>query len=85
MHGCDDGVRKKSPSRQAVTSPPGEKTAISKFADGKPVFFLDVNAKFLATDSTLPREIMPDLLHSNAEGCEIRAGVIVPNVKELLK
>ena len=49
------------------------------------MFFLDVNAKFLATDSTLPREIMPDLLHSNAEGCEIRAGVIVPNVKELLK
>ncbi len=63
-----------------------ETNAIVKtFADGKTVFFLDINAKFLAADGTLSKEIMPDLLHPNEKGYEIWAEAIAPKVRELLK
>lgn len=58
---------------------------IKTLADGKTVFFLDVNAKFLTPDGTLSRDIMPDLLHPNAKGYEIWAEAIAPKVKELMQ
>jgi lysophospholipase L1-like esterase len=58
---------------------------IKGFADGKKVFFLDINAKFLEADGTLSKDIMPDLLHPNAKGYEIWADAIAPKVKELLQ
>jgi lysophospholipase L1-like esterase len=58
---------------------------IKTFADGKTVFFLDINSKFLQADGTLTRDIMPDLLHPNERGYEIWAQAIEPKVKELLK
>ena len=40
--------------------------------------------KFLDKDGTLPRDIMPDLLHPNAKGYEIWAEAIEPSVKKLM-
>ncbi|MBN1396229.1 MAG: hypothetical protein JW959_14495, partial [Pirellulales bacterium] len=57
---------------------------ISKFDDGKRVFYLDIGEKFLNSDGRLGREIMPDLLHLNAKGYEIWAEAIEPSVKKLM-
>lgn len=57
---------------------------IAKFADDEKVFFLDINDKFLEEDGTLPKSIMPDLLHPNAEGYEIWANAVEPTVKKLM-
>jgi lysophospholipase L1-like esterase len=58
---------------------------IKGFADDKKVFFLDVGSKFLAPDGTLPKDVMPDLLHPNEKGYQIWADAIEGRVKELLK
>jgi len=57
---------------------------IAKLADGKNVYFMDIGPKFLDKDGTLPRGIMPDLLHPNAKGYEIWAEAIEPQVKKLM-
>jgi len=57
---------------------------IEKFADNKNIFYLNINKTFLADDGTLPREIMPDLLHPNAKGYELWAEAIEPTVAKLL-
>jgi lysophospholipase L1-like esterase len=58
---------------------------IAKFADGKMVRFLDLNAKFLAPDGTLPKEIMPDFLHPNLKGYEIWAAAMREPLAQMLK
>jgi lysophospholipase L1-like esterase len=58
---------------------------IKKLADGKTVYWMDINSKFLAPDGTLSRDIMPDLLHPNDKGYEIWAEAIAPKVKELMQ
>lgn len=72
----DDKLRKQNEETNAI---------IKGFADNKKVYFMDINAKFLGTDGSLSKEIMPDLLHPNAKGYEIWAEAIEPKVKELLK
>ncbi|TCO87406.1 lysophospholipase L1-like esterase [Chthoniobacter flavus] len=63
-----------------------ETNAIIKgYADNKKVFYMDINAKFLQSDGTLSKDIMPDLLHPNAKGYEIWAEAIAPKVKELMQ
>ena len=57
---------------------------ISKLADGQNVFYLDIGPKFFAADRTLSQQIMPDLLHPNAEGYEIWAEAIEPTVAKLM-
>ncbi|MDF1741657.1 MAG: platelet-activating factor acetylhydrolase IB subunit [Verrucomicrobiales bacterium] len=57
---------------------------IAKLADDKKVFFMDINDQFLEKDGTLSKDIMPDLLHPNAEGYEIWSKAIQPKVKELM-
>ncbi len=57
---------------------------IAKLADDKKVYFMDINDKFLEKDGTLPKEIMPDLLHPNADGYEIWSKAIEGKVKELI-
>jgi len=56
----------------------------AKLADGKQVFFLDIGKKFLEEDGTLPRRIMPDLLHLSQEGYRIWAAAIEAEVKKLM-
>lgn len=58
---------------------------IAGFADGKRVHFKDIGNSFLKPDGSLPREIMPDLLHLNAQGYQLWADAIEPKVKELMK
>lgn len=57
---------------------------ISKLADGQNVFFLDIGPKFLAADGTLSKDVMPDLLHLNANSYATWAESIEPTVKELM-
>lgn len=57
---------------------------IAKLADGKTVFYQDIGGEFLLPDGTLPRDIMPDLLHLNKTGYQKWADAIAPKVKELL-
>lgn len=58
---------------------------ISGFADGKRVHYMDIGNTFLKPDGTLPKEIMPDLLHLNAQGYQMWADAIASKVKELMK
>lgn len=57
---------------------------LAGYADGKHVFYLDVNHEFLDDDGRLPKSIMPDLLHPNAKGYAIWAKAMGPTVKKLL-
>ncbi len=52
--------------------------------DGDMVSFLDINASFLADDGTLPKSIMPDLLHPNEAGYQKWAEAIEPAIVKLL-
>lgn len=58
---------------------------ISGFADKKRVFYMDIGNTFLKPDGTLPKEIMPDLLHLSAQGYQRWADAIEGKVKELMK
>ncbi len=57
---------------------------IAAYADDERVFYLDINDQFLDDDGTLPKSIMPDLLHPNAKGYEIWAAAMEPTVKRLM-
>lgn len=56
---------------------------IAKLDDGKMVNYLDIGAKFIGADGTLPKDIMPDFLHLNGKGYQIWADAIEPKLKEL--
>lgn len=59
---------------------------ISKLDDGgKTVKYLDIGDKFLQSDGTLTKDIMPDFLHLSARGYEIWGEAILPTLKELLR
>jgi lysophospholipase L1-like esterase len=60
-------------------------TLIAKLDDGQMVKFLDLDPKFLEFDGTLPRSIMPDLLHPNAKGYQVWADAMEPTLDEMLK
>ncbi len=49
------------------------------------VAYLDIGAKFLAADGTLPKDIMPDFLHPNEKGYQIWADAIIDKVKQMLQ
>ena len=58
---------------------------IPTLADNQHVFFMDIGARFLAADgATLPKDIMPDLLHPNGKGYEIWAEAVKAKLNELL-
>jgi beta-glucosidase len=70
-------------------SPQREKNAkaseiASKAADGQMVHYMDIGQKFLESDGTLSREIMPDLLHLNEKSYTIWGEAIDAKVAELL-
>lgn len=60
---------------------------IKKYADGRRVFWQDINAVFLEKDAekTLPRSVMPDLLHPNTEGHQRWADAVLPTIRKLVK
>jgi len=58
---------------------------LPSLADGKQVFFLNLNQAFLGPDGTLSTEIMPDLLHPNARGYAIWADAMAPTLDALMR
>lgn len=58
---------------------------ISKTADNKMVYYLNINDKFLDEQGTLTREIMPDLLHLSEKGYQIWAEALEPTLEKLMK
>ncbi len=54
-------------------------------ADGRQVFYLDINSVFLKPDGSVNAARMPDLIHPNAEGAEAMAAAIRPTLDELLR
>ena len=71
----DDGRRQVNEKANAI---------FKKLADGKDVHYLDIGDKFLETDGTLTRKIMPDLLHLSVEGYTIWAESIEPTLKKIM-
>lgn len=53
-------------------------------ADGRRVFFLDVNKAFLGADGSLPANVMPDALHPNEAGYAIWARAMQPELDRLM-
>jgi beta-glucosidase len=58
---------------------------LPKLADGKHVVFFNMNMAFLAPDGTLSKDIMPDLLHPNAEGYKIWQREMQPELDKLMR
>ena len=58
---------------------------IARLHDGQAVHYLDIGAKFLYPDGTLPTDFMPDLLHPNEVGYAIWAAAIKEPLAKLLK
>lgn len=58
---------------------------LAKLDDGKRVKFMDIGSKFLEPDGTLPREIMPDLLHPNEKGYQIWSDAMAGTLESMLK
>jgi len=58
---------------------------IAKMADDEKIFYLDIADSFLDDDGTLPKSIMPDLLHPNKKGYQIWAEAMEPMIAKLMK
>jgi len=60
-------------------------TLLPALADGKRVFFLNINPAFLGEDGSLSPAIMPDLLHPNAAGYRIWQGAMQETLTRLMR
>jgi lysophospholipase L1-like esterase len=72
---------KDSPQRAQVTE---INKALAKLKS-KNVEFLDIGRKFLEPDGTLPRSVMPDLLHPNEKGYQIWAEAMESTLAKMLR
>lgn len=77
--------RGENPSDRLRTHNAAINELLKPLADGQKVHFLDIGKSFLAPDGSLPREIMPDLLHLSPKGYQIWADAIRSKVTELMK
>lgn len=59
-------------------------TLASRMADGRRIFYLDINGVFLRPNGTIPKSLMPDFEHPSAKGCQAWAEAIEPTVAALL-
>lgn len=75
--------RGEGPSAQREKNAAASEIA-SQLADGKMIHYLDINQGFLTDDGTLPRTIMPDLLHPNEEGYRIWSEAIESTIADLM-
>ena len=62
----------------------GANEIISKLADDKNVFYLDIGPKFLDASGNLSKEVMPDLLHLNEKSYRTWAESTEEMVKKLM-
>lgn len=58
---------------------------LAKMDGNNSVKYMDIGAKFMNEDKTLPKEIMPDFLHLSRKGYEIWAEAIKPTIEEMSK
>lgn len=58
---------------------------ISKFEDGKSVFYKDIGKEFLDAKGGLPGEIMPDYLHLSPKGYDLWGKAIKGDIEQLVK
>ena len=77
----DGSERGSMEKRYATNQRAGELCA--QLADGKHVFYLDVNAAFLRPDGEIDRKLMPDLLHPSPEGAKAWAEAMEPTLSRL--
>lgn len=75
------GAKSDDPLRKLNTS---INQIIAGYADGKKVFFLDINSEFLDDDGTLPKSVMPDLLHPHEAGYATWAKAMEPSIAKLM-
>lgn len=73
----------RSAKAMEATLKAGELTA--KLADGKQVFWLDVNPVFLRPDGTINTDLMPDLIHPNSAGAETWVQAVLPTLNLLME
>lgn len=57
---------------------------ISKLADDKIIFYMNINKIFLRPDGTIPADLMPDFEHPSARGHKLWAETIEPKVSALM-
>ncbi|UUO06552.1 platelet-activating factor acetylhydrolase IB subunit [Blastopirellula sp. J2-11] len=62
----------------------GTNEIIKDLADGKNVFYLNINDTFLTEDGVLTKEVMPDLLHPHAKGYRMWAEAVEPTIAKLM-
>ncbi len=58
---------------------------LKELADGKKVFFADINQAFLTKDGVLEKSVMPDLLHPNAHGYDLWVDAVIPEINKVMK
>jgi len=57
---------------------------ISKIADGRKIYYLDIGDKFVEADGSISDEIMYDYLHLTTKGYKIWAEAMEPKLAELM-
>ena len=57
---------------------------MSKLADGKKIFYMDIDKIFLRKDGTIPATLMPDFEHPSEQGHLVWAKAIESKVKKLM-
>ncbi len=56
----------------------------SAMSDNRTIYYLNINEQLLDENGALTRDVMPDLLHLNAEGYGIWAAAMEPTVRALM-
>lgn len=79
-----DYHRKNNRSAKAVAELRRAGDLVSRLADNRNVFSLDVGKVFLRPDGTIDTQRMPDLIHPNLAGAEAWVTAILPTVDKLL-
>jgi beta-glucosidase len=74
--------REKPTAERAVLARANEIAA--KLADGKNIFYMDINHVFVQPDGSIPRSLMPDFEHPSPVGHRLWAEAIEPKVAELM-
>ncbi len=73
---------KDSPARQQVAD---INQIISRLADNQHIFYLDIGDKFLDPDGSIPKKVMPEMLHPTKQGYQIWADAIKDPLAKLLQ
>ncbi len=75
------GAEAKTPLRDKIAA---VNEVISKLADGKSVWYLDLGPKLLDKDGKLPGDVSPDSLHLSEKGYQVWAETMDPLLKKMM-